>query len=61
MLLPLALLWLAAHAFVLVVILGLKALSARALLLLALIGGGLWFLMRRVRHPARLPAPPGMV
>ena len=55
---PLVLLWLAAHAVLLALILGLKFLSAKTLMLLAMVA--VWFLLGR-RKPQMLSAPPGMV
>jgi hypothetical protein len=57
--LPLALLWLAAHAFLLAVILSLKVLGTKALALVLLLGAAFWFLIGR-RRPALL-LPPEMV
>lgn len=54
-LLPLAMLWLAAHALLLGLILGLKFLGAKTILLLAMIGTAAWFLLGR-RKTLRLPA-----
>ena len=51
-LLPLAILWLAAHALLLGAILGLKFLGAKFLLVLAMIGAVLWFFVKRA---PRLP------
>ena len=48
--LPLAILWLAAHALLLGAILGLKFLGAKMLLLLAMIGGAAWLLLGRPRR-----------
>jgi hypothetical protein len=59
-LMPLALLWLAVHAALLVVILGLKFLTAKAVALMLMAGAALWFLLGRSRRIA-LPPPPGMV
>jgi hypothetical protein len=59
-LLPLALLWLAAHALLLGLILSLKFLSAKAVALMLLAAGVLWYLLGRTRRIA-LPPPPGMV
>lgn len=59
-LLPLALVWLAAHAVVLGLILSLKFLTAKTVALLLIVGAGLWFVMGR-RKPLALPAPRGMV
>lgn len=58
-LLPLALLWLAAHALVLGLILGVKFLTAKAFLVLAMAGALLWWMAGK--QPRRLPPPPGMV
>ena len=52
-LLPLVLLWLAAHALLLGAILGLKFLGAKMMLLLAMIGAVAWFLLGRGK-PRRL-------
>jgi hypothetical protein len=57
---PLLLLWLAAHAVLLGLILGVKFLTAKTVALLFLAGTALWLLMGRKRAPS-LPAPPGMV
>ncbi len=57
-LLPLAGIWLAAHAVLLVAILSLKFLTAKTILLVLLLGTAAWFLFRPVR---RLLPPPGMV
>jgi uncharacterized membrane protein len=54
-LLPLAILWMAAHALFLGLILGLKFLSAKLLALLALVGTGLWFAMKQAPRYLRLP------
>jgi hypothetical protein len=40
-------LWLAAHAFVLALIVGLKFLTAKAVLLMALMGAAVWFAVKR--------------
>jgi hypothetical protein len=56
----LLLLWLAAHALLLGLILGVKFLTAKTMLLLFLAGTAAWFLVGRRRVPS-LPAPPGMV
>ncbi len=58
--LPLALIWLAAHAALLVLILSLKFLTAKAVLLMAMAGGLLWLMLGRKPRLA-LPPPPGMV
>ncbi len=52
---PLALIWLAAHAVLLAVILSLKFLTAKTILLGILLGMAAWFLLRPVRR--LLPAP----
>jgi hypothetical protein len=57
---PLVLIWLAVHAAVLALILGVKFLTAKAVLLLLLAGTVFWFLLGRKKTLA-LPAPPGMV
>ena len=54
-LLPLAILWLAAHAFLLGLILSLKFLSAKLLVLLALAGTVLWFAVKRAPRYMRRP------
>ena len=56
--LPLALIWLAAHALLLGLILSLKFLGAKALLLLAMMAAALWFAAPAFqgRH-IRLPRP----
>ncbi len=58
-LLPLVLLWLAVHAVLLVVILSLKFLTAKAVALMLLMAGALWFLLGQKRRIA-LPPPSGM-
>jgi hypothetical protein len=57
---PLLLLWLAAHALLLGLILGAKFLTAKAVALLLLAGTAAWFLSGRRRTPS-LFLPPGMV
>jgi hypothetical protein len=57
-LLPLAMIWLAAHALILALILGLKFLAAKTVVLLALAGAVLMFVLKR--KPA-LPRLTGMV
>ena len=57
---PLLLLWLAVHAFILGLILGVKFLTAKTIALLFLAGTVAWLLLGRRRAPS-LPAPPGMV
>jgi uncharacterized membrane protein len=52
---PLALLWLAAHAVLLAAILSLKFLTAKAVALLLLIGAVLWFLAGRRPRMVLLP------
>ena len=54
---PLVLLWLAAHAALLALILGVKFVTAKTLVLIFLAGTAFWFLLGRKRVPA-LPAPP---
>jgi len=56
---PLLVLWLAVHAVLLGLILGVKFLTAKTIALLFLAGTVLWLLMRRKDVPA-LPAPSGM-
>ena len=58
--LPLALVWLAVHAVLLAAILGLKFLTAKTVLVLAMLGAAVWFLLGRKPRLA-LPPPPGMV
>jgi hypothetical protein len=53
-------LWLAAHAVLLGLILGVKFLTVKMMTLLLLAGTALWLLWGRKR-PLSLPAPPGMV
>jgi hypothetical protein len=53
---PLVLLWLAAHAALLAVILAVKFLTAKTVLLLLLAGTAVWFLLGRKKTLA-LPAP----
>jgi len=57
---PLVLLWLAVHAVVLALILGIKFVTAKTLALIFLAGTLVWFLFGR-RKPLSLPAPPSMV
>ena len=57
---PLLLLWLAAHAVLLGLILGVKFLTVKTVALLLLAGTAAWFLFGR-RRALSLPAPPGMV
>jgi hypothetical protein len=57
---PLALIWLAVHAALLVVILGLKFLTAKVAALMLMAAGLLWFLMGQ-RWRIALPPPSGMV
>jgi hypothetical protein len=54
---PLVLLWLAAHAVVLALILGIKFVTAKTLVLILMAGTAFWFLLGR-RKPLSLPAPP---
>ena len=56
----LVLLWLAAHAVLLGLILSVKFLAAKTVLLLAMMGAAAWFLLGRKPRIA-LPPPPGMV
>ena len=56
---PLLVLWLAIHAVLLGLILGVKFLTAKTMALLFLAGTVLWLLLRRKDVPS-LPAPPGM-
>ncbi len=58
-LLPLVILWLAAHGLVLALILGVKFLGAKTILVLGLISAGAWFIVKR--RPARLLAPRSVV
>lgn len=55
----LALLWLAVHALLLGLILGVKFLTAKTMALLFLAGAVLWLLLRHKPIPS-LPAPPGV-
>jgi hypothetical protein len=57
---PLVVVWLAAHAVLLAVILSLKFLTAKTLALLLMAGALGWLLLGRKKMPA-LPAPSGMV
>jgi len=52
--------WLAAHAFLLMLVLSLKFLTAKAVVLIVMAATMLWFLVGR-KKPALLPPPPGMV
>jgi hypothetical protein len=54
-LMPLALLWLAAHAVFLAALLSLKFLTAKVVALLLLAGGAIWFLANRCRRAVLLP------
>jgi hypothetical protein len=56
---PLLVLWLAIHAVLLGLILGVKFLTVKTMALLFLAGTVLWLLARRKEVPS-LPAPPGM-
>jgi membrane protein implicated in regulation of membrane protease activity len=56
----LLLLWLAVHAVILGLILGLKFLTVKTLALLFLADTVLWLLSGKRRTPS-LPAPPGMI
>jgi uncharacterized membrane protein len=55
---PLVLLWLAAHAVVLALILSIKFVTAKTLVLIFLAGTAIWFLLGW-KKPLSLPAPPG--
>jgi hypothetical protein len=57
---PLILLWLALHALLLGLILGVKFLTAKTIALMFLAGTLVWFILDRKRAPS-LPAPSGMV
>ena len=57
---PLFLLWLAVHALLLGLILGVKFLTVKMIALLFLAGTVAWMFLGRRRVPS-LPAPPGMV
>ena len=59
-LLPLALIWLAAHAVLLALVLSLKFLTAKVAVFILMAAAAFWFLAGRKR-PALLPPPPGMV
>ncbi len=52
--LPLVIVWLAAHAVLLGLILGLKFLGAKTVLLLAMIGTAAWFIAGRKPRRLRL-------
>jgi hypothetical protein len=54
---PLVLLWLAVHAIVLALILGIKFVTAKTLMLLLLAGTAFWFLLGRRKTPSLLAAP----
>jgi hypothetical protein len=56
---PLLVLWLAVHAVLLGLILGVKFLTAKTVALLFLAGTVLWLLLRRKDVPS-LPAPSGI-
>jgi len=56
-LLPLVLLWLAAHAVLLALIIGLKFLTAKTMVLMLLLAGAVLFLLGR-RRPAKLSHSP---
>ncbi len=53
---PLVILWLAVHAVLLAVILGVKFLTAKTMALFLVMAAAFWFLTGRKRQPA-LPAP----
>jgi hypothetical protein len=59
-LLPLAMIWLAAHVVLLAFILSLKFLTAKAAALILMVAAAFWFVAGRKR-PVLLPPPPGMV
>ena len=50
-------LWLAAHAFLLGLILGIKFVTAKTLMLMLLAGTAFWFLLGRRKTPSLLAAP----
>ncbi len=54
---PLVLLWLAVHAVVLALILGIKFVTAKTLMLILLAGTAFWFLLGRRKTPSLLAAP----
>ena len=54
---PLVLSWLAVHAFVLALILGIKFMTAKTLMLMLLAGTAFWFLLGRRKTPSLLAAP----
>jgi hypothetical protein len=54
---PLVLLWLAVHAFVLALILGVKFVTAKTLMIILLTGTAFWFLLGRRKTPSLLTAP----
>jgi len=54
---PLVLLWLAVHAVVLALILGIKFVTAKSLALIFLAGTVVWFLLGRKKTPSLLVAP----
>jgi hypothetical protein len=57
---PLLLLWLAVHAALLCLFLGVKFLTAKMVVFLLLAGTAAWLLLGKRRTPS-LPAPPGMI
>ncbi len=57
---PLVMIWLAAHALLLAIILGVKFLTLKIMALLFLAGTAFRFLLGR-RKTLALPAPPSMV
>jgi len=52
--------WLAAHAVLLALILSLKFLTAKAAAFILVMAAALWFMAGR-KSPALLPPPPGVV
>ena len=52
--------WLAAHAVLLALVLSLKFLTAKVAVFILMAAAAFWFLAGRKR-PALLPPPPGMV
>jgi hypothetical protein len=57
---PLLLLWLAAHAVLLCLFLGVKFLTAKMMVFLLLAGTAAWLLLGKRRAPS-LPTPSGMI
>lgn len=58
---PLFVLWLAAHAVLLGLILGVKFLTAKTVVLLFLASTAVWLLWGRKARTASLPTAPGML